>query len=310
MSYYVEDLLERVKRRSFAPISQSTFQDSDLIDLINEELDLNLVASLVEEREDFFLTTEDTSIVANTNYYSIPSRAIGNALKTLFYVDSSGNLSPLKLIDPSRRGEFSQTGSSPSAFYIEGDEVVLVPTPSLSTGSLRFSFPSKPNKLIATSSCAKITTVTNNDPTATFAVNTDLTADLSVGDYVDFLSVTSPYKLWSYRIPITQITSSEIEVDLSDVINQAGTSIEPQVNDYICPSGYANIPQIPTAYHPVLAQMAVVTMLEGLGDLNKLARAGATLQKLEINAKKLIRNRVESSPKKLSSRGSLVRFLK
>lgn len=310
MSYFVEDLLERVKRRSFAPISQSTFQDSDLIDLLNEELDLNLVASLVEEREDFFLTTEDTAILQDTNYYPIPSRAIGNALKSLFYVDDSGYLSPLKLIDPSRRAEFTQTGTRPEAFYIEGDEVVLVPTPSVTLGSLRFSFPSKPNKLIATSSCAKITTVTNNDPTATFAVNTDLTANLSAGDYVDFLSVTSPYKLWSYRVEITQITSSEIEVDLADVINQAGSSIEPQVNDYICPTGFANIPQIPTAYHPVLAQMGVVTMLEGLGDLNKLARASATLQKLEINAKKLIRNRVESSPKKMSSKGSLVRFLK
>lgn len=309
-TYFVEDLLEKIKRRSFIPISQSTFQDSDLIAVANEELDLNLVANLVEEREDFFLTTETASIVANTDHYAIPSRAIGNALKTLFYVGDDGSKKELRLIDPSRAGDFSESSNMPSAFYFEGDEIVLVPMPASTIGSLLFSFPAKPNQLIATSSCAMITATANNSPTATFTVNTDLTADLEAGDYVDFLSRTSPFKLWAYRLPITQITSSVIEVALDGVLDQAGANITPQVGDYICPSGFSNIPQIPTAYHPVLAQMSVVTLLEGLGDLNKLARAEATLDKLEKNAKKLIKNRVESSPKKVSTRNALVRYLR
>jgi hypothetical protein len=56
--------------------------------------------------------------------------------------------------------------------------------------------------------------------------------------------------------------------------------------------------------------MAVVTMLEGLGDLNKLTKAESTLAKLEMNAKKLIRNRVETSPKKVSTRNSLSRYFR
>lgn len=310
MSYFVEDLLEKIKRRSFAPISQGTFQDAGLIAIANEELDLNLVANLVEEREDFFLTTEDTTISANISHYSIPSRAIGNTLKTLFYVDHGGLLSEMRLIDPSRRDEFPLTGNKPAAFYIEGDEVVLVPTPITTEGSLKFSFPAKPNQLVATSSCAKITGISSSPTTASFSVNTDLTASLIVGSYVDFLSVVSPFKLWAYRLPITQITSNLIEVAIDGVLDDAGVNVEPQIDDYICPSGFSNIPQIPTAYHPVLAQMSVVTMLEGLGDLNKLARAQATLQKLEANAKSLIKNRVETSPKKVSSRGSLMRYFR
>ncbi len=308
MSYFVEDLLEKIKRRSFAPISQGTYQDSGLIAIANEELDLNLVANLVEEREDFFLTTEDTEISANISHYSIPSRAIGNTLKTLFYVNQDGKMSEMRLIDPSRRDEFPLTGPLPSAFYFEGDEIVLVPTPNVTEGALRFSFPAKPNQLIATSSCAKITSISTSPTTASFSVNTDLTASLSVGSYVDFLSVVSPFKLWAYRLPITQITSTQIDVDISGVLDDAGVNVEPQVDDYICPSGFSNIPQIPTAYHPVLAQMSVLTILEGLGDLNKLARAQATLEKLEKNAKSLIKNRVETTPKKASGRNSLVKY--
>lgn len=310
MSYFVEDLLEKIKRRSFAPMSQSAFQDSDLIAVANEEMDLNLVATIVQEREDFFMTTENADLTENISYYSIPSRSIGNAIKALFYVDENDNVLKLEQIDSSRRGEFSGSTSIPCAFFFEGDEVVICPTPSVSVGSLKFSFAAKPNQLIATSSCAKITGISSNSTTASFAVNTDLTASLSVGDYVDFLSVISPFKLWAYRLPITQITSVLIEVDKSGVLDQAGVNIEPQINDYICPSGFSNIPQIPTAYHPVLAQLSVVTMLEGLGDLNKLQRAQVTSDKLEKNAKTLVRNRAESTPKKVSTRRGLVRYFR
>jgi len=310
MSYFVEDLLESIKRDSFAPISQSTFVDSSLIAVANQALDLNIVADLVAVREDFFLTTESTPIVINTNHYPIPSRSIGNTIKTLFYVDSNGFESPLNYIDPSRRSEFEQRAVAPQAFYFEGDEVVIVPTPSISVGSLLFQFPAKPNQLIATSSCAKITSIVNNNPTASFSVDTDLTAILSVGSYVDFLSVTSPFKLWSYRAQITQITSNLIEVSLASVLDPSGLNIRPQKNDYICPTGFANIPQIPTAYFPVLSQMVVVKVLESLGDSNKKASALDTLKTLESKATTLVKNRVEASPKKVSTRRSLVRYFR
>lgn len=311
MAYLVENLLESIKQRSFAPISQSTFQDSNLISLANEELDLNLVADLVAAREDFFLTNESTSIRESVSHYSIPSRAIGNALKTLFYVYSADSRpQELTLIDPSRRGEYAATSSSPEAYYFEGDEVVLVPMPNSATGSLLFSFAAKPNQLIATSSCAKISTKTQNVSTMTFGVDTDLTASLAVGSYVDILSAVSPFKLWTYRAAIVSIASSTIELSLTDVLDMAGAVVEPQVGDYICPTGYANIPQIPIAYHVVLAQSVVVRMLEGLGDLNKQTKAEQTLQKLEQKALSLIQNRVETTPKKISTRGKLVRYFR
>lgn len=310
MGYFVEDLVESVKRRSFAPISQSTFDDSGLIALANEELDLGLVADLVTIREDFFLTVESTPIIANTNYYPVPSRSIGNTLKTLFYVDAAGNEKLLNYIDPSRRSEYPLTGSAPSAFYLEGDSVVVVPKPTASTGSLLFQFPSKPNQLIATTSCAKITAIVNNTPTASFTVNTDLTTSLIVGQYIDIISVVSPFKLWAYRARITQITSTLIEVSLAGVLDQAGLNIAPSVGDYICPSGFANIPQIPTSYFPVLAQLVVVRILESLGDANKQLNATNTLRTLEAKAIKLVQNRVEASPKKVSTRRSLVRYFR
>lgn len=308
MNYLAEDFIESVKERTFAPISQSTFTDQKILTTANEELELNLVSELVAAREDFFLMSEETPIIANKSRYTIPEKSVGNALKALFYRDQIGVLRDpgLKLIDSSRRAEFAESDLMPQAFYFEGDEVVLVPKPSQTLGSLVFSFPGKPNLLIETSDCAKITSISSNVTTASFSVNTDLTNDLQVGSQVDIISAKSPFKSWAHKLPITQITSNLIEVDLAGVLGEDG-SVEPQEGDYICPTGYSNIPQIPTVYHPVLAQLVAMRILRSIGDLEKLRELKEDLKELKQNAMKVIRNRVESSPKKVTNKRGLMR---
>ncbi|MBA3754991.1 MAG: hypothetical protein H0X02_01610 [Nitrosomonas sp.] len=310
MSFFVEDLLNSIKLRSFAPISQSTLDDDDLVSLAQEELSLQLVSDLLDVREDFFTTTEDVSIVNNTSHYSIPSRAIGNSLKKLFYVNSAGEIFPLNLVDSARLAEYSLTGNSPESYYFAGDEVVLVPKPNQTTGSLRFLFAAKPNTLTLTENCSKITLVTAGVSTVVFTVNTDLTASLTTSSYVDVISVKSPFKLWTYRALIQAISATQITLLLSNVIDQEGVNVEPQVGDYICPTGTANIPQIPTEFHPVLSQMVNVRLMGSLGDLNKKQVEEAELMKLRNNALKLIRNRVEASPKKITKRNTLITYLR
>jgi hypothetical protein len=170
-----------------------------------------------------------------------------------------------------------------------------------------FSYFRKPNQLIATASCAKITSISSVGGTTTFTVNTDLTADLSVGSNIDILSASSPYLLWSADIDITAITASTIAVATSDVSNAAST-VEPQVGDYICPTGYSNIAQIPDELVPVLAQMGAVRMIAGLGDLNKWQAAKAELKEMREEAIKLIKTRAEGSPKRVGSNGMVRAF--
>lgn len=303
MAYFTEDLIVSIKNRSLAPISQNTFSDSDLLLLAYEEMELKLLSDLVKAREDFFLTSELVSIQSGNARYSVPSRAIGESIKALFYLES-GIERKLQKIDISESYKwYGQTGS-PSVFAFEGSEVVIFPTPSNSAGQLDFKFAAKPNKLVLSTYCGAITSVSNDTTNASFVVNTDLTASLSVGAYVDFISVRSPFKTYVYRLPILQITSNQIDVSLSGVVNGAGT-IKPQVGDYICPSESSNIPQIPTAFHPVLAQMTAVRLLESLGDAKKLAAARATQEQMRTEALSLVRNRVESLPEKIRPKKNL-----
>lgn len=307
MSYFTEDLLESIKFRSMAPIGQSTFDDSALLSLAYEELELKLASDLITAREDFFLTSERASIFTGVSRYSVPSRAIGNAIKALFYIDQSSQAFTLKKIDVSEAYKFSNVTGTPIYFAMEGDEVTIYPTPNQSVGQIEFRFAAKPNKLVLSTDCTKITSISTSS-VASFFVNTDLTASISVGSYVDFISTNSPFKIKSYKCAVLQITSSQIDVSLTSVQDGAGAVI-PAVGDYVCLSGTSNIPQIPTAFHSVLAQMTAVRLLESLGDINKLQAARGTLEQMRREALALVRNRVEASPDKIRPRRNLRAYL-
>jgi hypothetical protein len=303
MGFLIEDLIVSIKSRTLAPISQNTFEESDLITIADEELLLELVSDIMTVREDFFLQSKTTSVTANLNRYQIPKRAIGNAIKTLTFIDTGSNEYMLQRIDSDEKGNYL-SGGVPTRFYFEGDEVVLVPTPSVS-GTLEFGYYAKPNRLIATSSATKITNVSSAGGTTTFTVNTDLSASLSAGSKIDVISASSPFLLWSENIAITAITSTTIQVATSDVSNVVST-VEPQVGDYICATGFSNIPMIPEEFHPILAQMSAVRILMSLGDVNKLQMAKGLLDESRKSALKLIKNRAESSSKKVNQRNGLL----
>jgi hypothetical protein len=304
--YYTEDLTSAITLRTLAPIAQTTFQTSDLIQIANDEMQLKLVSDIQTIREDFFLQSQDQALVASQQGYYIPSRAVGNALKAVTYVDPQGNESaPLNRVPVERSYMFSSGNSVPIAFYVASDQIMLLPKPNLGQGTIRLYFFQRPNQLVSTTSCAKITSISSAGGTSAFTVNTDLTGSLSIGSTLDFLRVTNPFMLWAKDVAITAINSTTISVATTGVID-VNSNVLPTVGDYICPAGKANIPQIPQEFHPVLAQMGAVRLLAALGDLNKLAAAKQELAEVRRESVKLIKNRVESAPEKVDTRGGLM----
>lgn len=306
MFFFTEDLLNSIKLRTLAPISQTTFQDADLILLANEELQLKLVSDIQGIREDYFLNYSLSPLVSGITNYFVSNRAIGNALRVVTFVDQAGNESaPLNRVSVDRAYLFQGTNTTPTAYYLSNDQIVLLPTPSQSSGYLKQYFSQRPNQIVATSTCAKITAINTVTGTSTFTVDTDLTASLTTANKVDFLRVQSPFMLWSQEIQITAITATTIAVTSTSISDVNGLVL-PTVGDYICPAKQANIPQVPQEFHPMLAQMVALRLMESLGDMNKYQAAERTLTILRKEAMKLIKNRVESSPEKVDTRGGIL----
>lgn len=306
MGVLTTDLLTSIKDRSFMPISQSTLQDANIL-AISYETARNYVAPMIlKAREDYFLTYEDVSITASVDRYTISERALGTSLKTLSIIDANGKvLRRLERADVSQREMAPQTGE-PTHFYLEGDDIILVPMPNQTQNSLRQHYFRRQSELVLPTECAKITAVSDDGTDTTFTVDTDLTGSLSVGSKVDFQNAESPFKLWAWNVSIGTITSSSIIVTSSSVASQSG-SISPAVGDYICPRLKTCIPQLPEEWHTVLAQKVVCTLLgTSLGDAKKYQVAMNELKSLEDGAMKTIGSRVESSPKRVNSRNGIL----
>ncbi len=308
MIYLTEDLVASVKRRTLAPTSQKTFQDADIIALLNEELELKIVPAILSVREDYFLNRAATNIAANVELYPIPERAIGNALKNIFYVLSDGiskmDLHRLQLADVV---DYGQTASSPSGYILQGDYIRLLPQPNTTTGSLEVWHLQRPSQLVPTTSVCAITAVTSLAGTTTFTVDTDLTGTISVGDSVDFLNSDSPVMLSSRDVVVTAITVSSIAVATADVTDDSG-AVSASIGDYVCAARHANIPMVPQEFHPLLAEMAAARIMQALGHNDKLQAVNVSIAEMKDAAMKMISTRVEDDPRAIVNRRGIFSF--
>lgn len=150
--YTTDDLIESVKRRISYPLSQNTFQYSDIVAFLNEELQLSAVPAVKMEHEEYFVYKKTAPLVDGISRYEIPDRAIGMALRDVKYSDPYGNFYDMSRIAPDDKAFFQQSNGSNQTiakYYLEGNELVL--TPQVRTGAqglLNFFIFLRPNNLV------------------------------------------------------------------------------------------------------------------------------------------------------------------
>jgi hypothetical protein len=293
MIYNTTKLIEAVKRNASIPTSQRRWSNDDFLAFLNEELQLTMVQKLLEIRQDYFVTTVDTSLVASQSNYTIPTSAVGWKLEAIGYVDSSGVYSRLPLITRDKRSSYSSisTATSPSAVYIMNDEVNTVPSMGTTvSGSLRFDYVQIQNELVLPSECGLISSVTDTGTDYQMTVGT---VPISSGDNIDVISGTNPFNKIASNV--TQTTSGMV------ITNTYGSGYDraPVAGDYVCPVGKTPIPNIPEDYHPVLAQMAVMRCLASANDVKGMQAAGVVMANMITTATTRSSKRVHDSPRKI-----------
>ena len=295
-------LISSIKRRALIPSNQKTFQDADFLALANEEIDLGLVPSILTYHEEYFVYEGKVDIEANISSYAIPYRAIGGKFRDLAYEDAAGNLQKMTRIAPEERVNFQNgNGIEANAYYIKGNEVVLVPsvgaTPS---GKLVFLYYLRPNDLVDED---RVSTVSSIDTNTGIITVDNVPDNITVGSKIDFLQAKSGHKTRSFDITVTgaDATGGTITVDVSDLPSDL------VAGDHIASAGECMIPQIPSDLHSVLAQRVAARCLEALGDTQGLTNANTKLQEMELKTGSLIDNRSEGNPQKITNNNSLLR---
>ena len=296
MIQVTEDLIAAVKRKTLAPIAQITFQNQDIVNILNEEMENRLVPDVQKVRENFFLTSKQVPIEAGNRLVGIPSRAIAGAFKDVFVIDTGGNRYPLNQGKLSELHYGSTSGNgAPGTYIVQGDQIRLDVAPATAGYFVEFWYYNRPSKLVLSTECSTIVSVTDNgDGTSTISTDIDLSTSLTISDKIDVLTQSYPIKLYLESIQIIAIAGQGITVATSALTSA------PAVGDLVALEGFTNSPMLPPEMHPVLTQMGAAAIVESMGDVQKLQIVNAKLAEIREGAMSLIANRVENDPQTIS----------
>jgi hypothetical protein len=308
-------LLKSIKRRALVPDNQNTFSDQDFIDLMNEEMMIGIVPSILQMKEEYFIFRQVVPLEADKSHYPVPERALANKLREVCYRDSSsttfGNEYEMTqiAIDDRYTGLSNGTGSSDFTgfrrFYMMGSDVVLHPSVGPNpAGALAFYYYLRPNAIVKDSLVATITAInrTTGDITLSslpsgYSVYVSGTSN-TVNTTFDFVKAKSPHNILDIDLPIISINTSTKVVN----IDPSYIPKDLEIGDFMPLAGQSCIPNIPTELHMVLAQRVAQRVLEALGDTEGLNNATAKIVEMESKLTTMMDNRVEGAPRKVVNR--------
>lgn len=296
-----DELLRSIKRRAFIPNDQNTFEDSDFIDMLNEEISYFGIPHLLRTHEEYLVTFVDIDIEEDVEEYDIPERAIGNKLRDVAFVDNNNNYYEMSRVSLEELSDYNYRGDNlndyTEAFYVEGNKIILVDSLPVDNGVLRMYFYLKPNALVVSDRTAKITAI----DTVSGNVSLDkLPSGFSNLPLMDFVQSKSPNIILNFDLQPSAINTATktLTFNATDIPSRL------KVGDYVNFAGEAFVPQLPSELHPILAQRVAVAALEAMGDSQNMQLAQNRLDMMEKSVNDLIDNRVDGAPQKLKNRHS------
>jgi hypothetical protein len=301
-------LIESIKRRAMIPEGPNTFNEQDFLDMLNEEIQHSAVPQLLRTHEEYLLTYVDIPLTPNTIRYSIPSRAIGNKLRDIAYVEPNellrggGTFYEMARVDVEALADYreSYTDNFTNTFYVEGDEIVLIDSSPATASALRMYFYLRPNTIVTEDKAGIITGIDRTTGVITLDKIPSAFSSLPLMDFVQSKNPNTTFGLDAQPTAVNSNTNT-MTFNVDDIPERLS------VGDYLNVAGEAIVPQIPVELHPLLTQRVAVHCLEALGDTQALQVAQVRLDRMEKSTNDLIDNRVEGAPQKIVNRHSALR---
>lgn len=295
MAWTTTELIASVKRRTGMPVAQATFTTAEILSIANEEMQSYVVPLLLKEREDYYTTSYDVTLVDGVLAYSLPPRAIGGKLREIFLMDAQGRPINLPRVSQSQL-EYASFGC-----YFEDNALTLIndgPSSVFRLGvSLRMVYQLRPNDLVETSAAGVISTFNETNRTVTVS---SVPAGFSGNTSWDIVRASPGFE--TIGIGLTGTLSS------STVTFSADLPARLAAGDYLCLREQSPVPQIPPELHPLLAQRVAANILESKQMTEKLGPVVAKLQGMEKDARSLIAPRIDGEASRVVNRRSLHRL--
>lgn len=301
-----DQLIKSLKRRAMIPSDQSTFDTEDFLEILNEEISTGILPYLLEQKEEHLVNYVEVDISGNSSplSFDIPYRSVGNKLRDVSYIDSSGNAYELSRISLEEISDYSSNSSTiqGGVFYLENNSVVIPNMTSQSGSKIRMYFYLRPSSLVQVKDAGKILSIAKG-ATETVITLDNFPSKFSNDVKFDIVGSASPNKL--KKFDVDKITTNSNTKSVTIANEDVPSDIV--VGDFICEAQESPFPQMPTELHTILAQRGAVYCLESLGDTEGLSNATRRLNDMEKAVTNLIENRVEGAPQKIKTRHSPLR---
>lgn len=255
--YTTTGLLDSIRVEGSLPADDPNATDAILLALADRVISRMFVPAICKALADYYVEEYELQLEAATGEYRLPYRATGSTLRAVVYVDSSEREYELTPVPLSQRHQYSLTSQLVPAHYtIRDDMVVLLPTPSSSSGSVRFVYEYAPGKLILPTSASKITAIVDTGTTSTLSgVVYDVYIPTGTGSFAP--SSPTACEMQSGWAPFAVYQRESL---FDGVVPIVGANLfiptgerPPIIGDYICPVGETPIPRIPAELHATLA---------------------------------------------------------
>lgn len=304
--YTSDDILASARNRGAAGDTGSLgWTDADLLRYATEILWLKICPTLMRLREEYFAMSTRLATSPNTSRYRLPSRALAQKLRNIFHVEASGDRRRIDPVPVETLELYNDSSNTPAGYYLEGSDIVLVPSASGISGSIEFSFYFRPGSLVLTSAARQVTAVVS--PTV-LEVGSAFPAAFTTSKLYDVHSQESGAEVKSFDLAATTIASSApFRITFSTAVDGSvfGTRAA-KVGDWICLAEEAVIPGCPKEWHPLLCEAMGATISAGAGDIDL---AKHQLQEFAADRKGLLdvhEGRVESKPLRITGRRGLL----
>jgi hypothetical protein len=284
MAFDATYLLTQVKLKSSPP--EGRFEDSEILQIANDVMISHVVPLIISLKEEYYVASEDQSITSSVNAYPIPYRALGLSLREVKKIRSTS------IIDLDRMSPEDITSSSTSdntqGFYIQGQDVVIYPTPSSTQDSIRLYYFLTPSKIVDVTECAVITAI----DTVTGIVTATPPTTWTASSVLDFCSKRNGHKTLGSDITPTAISTTTITFSLANLPSTLS------VGDYVALAGETPFLQCPDVCFDLVVRIVSNELLESMGAQTELQAGMAKAEKLQANVVSLLTNRVTGAPKR------------
>ena len=305
IDYTLDTLVNTLQLLPLMPSVQALFTPANYGTILDFEMMNKLYPIASNVAEEYFVYYFDQVYNQNVYDYYLPYRGIGNRLREVCFVDTTGQE---VLIDRLRPEEIASKmdirGQTLSpfkvGFYLVNNRIHLYFNNWAGTASfptLRMKYLRQPNNLVFKAAVAQVLSINSSLNQITLTGTPPASTYLTTVTY-DFISNVPPFISWQDDIVCTNITGT---------VMTFATTIPAglQKGDWVCLSGQSPVPQIPVSGINYLLQLGAAKCLEIQGDAQGFGIAKSQADEMKQYFIDVITPRVDGNPIKLSSIDSI-----